>query len=465
MKKSSGFRILVVDDVEAVATMLRTILQKEGHEVIIAGDGQAALPIIERGGVDLVLSDLKMPVVDGMELLRQISDRWPDVPFIMLTAFGTVENAVKAMKLGAAEFLTKPFHNDVVTSVVDRVLRADVGRERPPEPPRSRSKHLVGNSTSMGEVFDLIDRASRGDTKVLLTGETGSGKSVVARAIHEQSGRSKAPFIEVHCAAFPEGLIESELFGYEKGAFSEAAKDKPGRVELAKGGTLFLDEIGDVPLAMQVKLLRLLENKAFERLGGTKTLTADVRIIAATHRDLRLMINQGKFREDLFYRLYGLDIWVPPLRDRREDIAELAGYFCDKIGRESDRKVRLSDEAAAMLTAEPWPGNVRQLQNFVEKLVVMSDSDVIGVDDVQREIERSARRSGGNASVSTSNGSADATQTLEEVRSRAEKDHIILVLRRCGGNRSQAARILGISRRTLYNKLEEHGLEELEVSR
>jgi len=449
-----GHTVLVVDDDPAVVRVLSMLLRQAGYGVESADSAETAMPLLERAGVDLVLSDLRMPGIGGMELLRRMQARWPDLPVVMLTAHATVPDAVEAMKIGAADFLTKPFEREAILFVVDKALkRSEAG---PPEPPRM-GDDFVGESNAMEEVFELIDRASRSMATVLVRGETGTGKELIARAIHEQSGRADGPFVKVHCAALPESLLESELFGYEKGAFSGATSRKPGRIEIADGGSLFLDEIGDVSLATQVKLLRVLQDRTFERLGGTSTLTADVRFIAATHRDLEEMIESSDFREDLFYRLNVIPIWSPPLRERRDDIGRLSAHFCAKFGAVNGRGVTLSDDAIAALQAEPWPGNVRQLQNLVERLVVLSDATLLTADDVDRELSRSQRRSGSRRAIgSTETGE---TETLEERRRRAEVEAIADALERCTGNRSQAARLLGVSRRTLYNKLEEYGME------
>ena len=449
-----GHTVLVVDDDPAVVRVLSMLLRQAGYGVESADSAETAMPLLERAGVDLVLSDLRMPGIGGMELLRRMQARWPDLPVVMLTAHATVPDAVEAMKIGAADFLTKPFEREAILFVVDKALkRSEAG---PPEPPRM-GDDFVGESNAMEEVFELIDRASRSMATVLVRGETGTGKELIARAIHEQSGRADGPFVKVHCAALPESLLESELFGYEKGAFSGATSRKPGRIEIADGGSLFLDEIGDVSLATQVKLLRVLQDRTFERLGGTSTLTADVRFIAATHRDLEEMIESSDFREDLFYRLNVIPIWSPPLRERRDDIGRLSAHFCVKFGVVNGRGVTLSDDVIAALQAEPWPGNVRQLQNLVERLVVLSDATLLTADDVDRELSRSQRRSGSRRAIgSTETGE---TETLEERRRRAEVEAIADALERCTGNRSQAARLLGVSRRTLYNKLEEYGME------
>ncbi len=440
--------ILVVDDDTAIVTVLGLLLKQAGYAVETAEDGTEALSLVARRSIDAVITDLRMPGMDGMRLLDALQERAPDLPVVMLTAHGGVADAVDAMKRGAAEFMLKPFERDEIIFVLDKVLRS-----QPDAPPAfAPDDEFVGEAEAMQEVFDLVRRAGQSTATVLVRGETGTGKELIARAIHNSGARAHGPLVKVHCAALPETLLESELFGYEKGAFTGAVTRKPGRIELAEGGTLFLDEIGDISPATQVKLLRVLQDREFERVGGTATLSANVRFIAATHRDLETMVDEGEFREDLFYRLNVIPIWSPPLRDRREDIARLARHFAETFGAANDRQIELTKEAIERLRLEPWPGNVRELQNLIERLVVLSDAEQLGVADVERELARVSKRP-------RKAGKADETDTLEEHRRRAEADAIVEALDKCRGNRSQAARLLGVSRRTLYNKLEEYDVE------
>jgi two-component system response regulator AtoC len=415
----------------------------------------------------------------------------------MLTAHGSVPLAVTAMKQGAADFVLKPFDREELLFAVKKAL-AQARHPAASEPPPPPGRTFVGASPAMRECEAIIARAAAGRATVLLRGESGTGKELAARALHQQSDRRDGPFVKIHCAALPDNLLESELFGYEKGAFTGAIQRKPGRVDLAEGGTLFLDEIGDVTPAVQVKLLRLLQDREFERLGGVQTMRADVRFVAATHRDLEAMVARGDFREDLFYRLNVIPIWMPPLRDRPGDIEPLAERFCAELGAPSGRAgSTLEAEALALLAAQPWPGNVRQLQNFVERLIVLSEGPVISADDVRRELGRkppalaasstkadpgaSSPNVGGRApqhppseNSATSLRSASlagappeqvdaAAGRLDARRKQAERDALEDALRRAGGNRSLAARLLGVSRRTLYNKLEELELLEPRV--
>jgi two-component system response regulator AtoC len=445
----SGSQVLVVDDDPAVGKVLAALLGQAGIACHYVPDAARALEALGERAIDVVVTDLRMPGTSGVELLVDIVDRWPEIPVILLTAHGSVEVAVEAMKKGAADFLLKPFdREEILFTVRKQLARASHGERAPEAAPVARGG--VSASPRMREVEDMIRRAAKGDVTVLIRGESGSGKEVAARAIHESGSRRDAPFVKIHCAALPDTLIESELFGYEKGAFTGAASRKPGRVELAQGGTLFLDEIGDVSPLIQVKLLRLLQDREFERLGSTQTLKATARFVAATHQPLEDLIKQKAFREDLFYRLNVLPIWIPPLRERPEDLEALATSFCRQFGKSNGRgELRITEQALATLKALPWPGNVRQLQNFIERMVVLSDGDELGAKDVERELLRYS------AVPAASGGSAGS---LEASRLDAEKAALVAALAQSRNNRSLAARLLGISRRTLYHKLEEHGI-------
>ena len=425
--------VLIVDDDAAVAKVLEALLRQDGIETFSVSSAAAALEALAKRPFDLVLSDVRMPGMDGMQLLREVSARFPGTPLILITAHATVPLAVEAMKAGAADFVTKPFDREEILRAVRKAAAVS-------EEPSAGS--LVGESEPLREALRRLERAAAGDATVLLRGESGTGKELFARALHDGGRRRAGPFVKVHCAALPEPLLESELFGYEKGAFTGAVCRKPGRVELAEGGTLFLDEIGDVSAAVQVKLLRLLQDRAYERVGGTATLQADVRFVAATHRDLEAMVAARGFREDLFYRLNVVPILVPPLRERPGDVERLARHFCAALGAQHGRPGAAFDDAALrLLAAQPWPGNVRQLQNFVERLVVLSDS--LDAAAVERELSRAP---------------AAAAGSLDARRAEAEKAALEEALKRAGGNRTLAARLLGVSRRTLYNKLAEHRL-------
>jgi two-component system response regulator AtoC len=444
----SAAQVLVVDDDPAVGKVLAALLGQAGIACHHVPDASRALEALAARAIDVVVTDLRMPGTSGVELLEDVVERWPEIPVVLLTAHGSVEVAVEAMKKGAADFLLKPFdREEILFTVRKQLARARHGERAPEAAPVARGG--VSASPRMREVEDMIRRAAKGDVTVLIRGESGSGKELAARAIHEAGPRRDAPFVKIHCAALPDTLIESELFGYEKGAFTGAASRKPGRVELAQGGTLFLDEIGDVSPLIQVKLLRLLQDREFERLGSTQTLKSTARFVAATHQPLEELIKQRTFREDLFYRLNVLPIWIPPLRERPEDIESLATSFCRQFGRSNGRgELRIAEQALAVLKTLPWPGNVRQLQNFVERLVVLSDGDELTAKDIERELLR-------YSAVPAAGGPPG---TLEASRLDAEKAALVAALAQARNNRSLAARLLGISRRTLYHKLEEHGI-------
>ncbi len=447
MQRVAG-SVLVVDDDEAVGKVLALLLAQAGHEAEHVPSAEAALARLDAKPFDVVLTDLQMPGVDGLALLREVGRRHPDVPVILLTAHGTVPAAVEAMKSGAVDFMLKPFDKDEVLYVVGKALA-----RRMPEREAAGTAlgELLGDSRAMREVLALVAKVARGTATVLVRGETGTGKELVARAIHDASPRKDGPLITVNCAALPDALLESELFGYEKGAFTGATARKPGRVELAHGGTLFLDEVGDVSAAVQAKLLRVLQEKSFERLGGTQTVKVDVRFVTATHRDLEEMVATGRFREDLFYRLAVVPVRLPPLREREGDVAHLARHFCATLGRANGRPMATLDDAALeALARAPWPGNVRQLKNIVERLVVLADADTIGEADVTREL---AHPKG----VSIAPRGADE-RPLDAQRRDAEREALVHALTRAKDNRTLAARLLGVSRRTLYNKLREHAL-------
>ena len=462
--------VLVVDDDPAVGKVLGALLHQDGLRACHAASGVEALKELDRQPVDVVITDLRMPGMDGMELLTRVHRQLPDLPVVMLTAHGTVDLAVEAMKAGASEFMLKPFDRQEILYVIRKVMKA--ASRRADAVPRTflAGSGIIGDSPAMDEVHRMIRRAAASDSTVLVRGESGTGKELVVRAIHQQSPRRKGPLIKVHCAALPDTLLESELFGYEKGAFSGATSRKPGRVELAHGGTLFLDEIGDISPAVQVKLLRVLQERQLERLGGTKTITVDVRFVAATHRDLESMLSTRDFREDLFYRLNVVPVWLPPLRDRGQDIELLARHFCVELGKVNRKlEVDIEEEALRLLRSHPWPGNVRQLQNFMERLVVLSEQVIIDTAEVERELSRlpgMAKLTAGSVPAEEPPRSAPVVEeppegemkTLDAWRAEAEREALTRTLERCGNNRTKAARVLGISRRTLYNKLEEHGL-------
>ncbi len=460
--------VLVVDDDPAVGMVLLAQLGQAGITCQHVLNAPQAMEVLRERPVDVVITDLRMPGPSGVDLLQDIVERWPEIPVIMLTAHGNVAIAVEAMKKGAADFLLKPFDREEILFTVRKHIAAARHDNGPPQAGAKGDALVDSASPGMHEAQDLIRRAATSTANVLIRGENGTGKDLAARSIHKTGTRRNAPFVRVQCGALPDTLIESELFGYEKGAFTGAASRKPGRVELAEGGTLFLDEIGDITPVVQVKLLRLLQEREFERLGGTQTLKTTARFVAATHQPLEEMIKKGTFREDLFYRLNVLPIWMPPLRARSEDVEALATRFCGEAGEANGRgEVDLSPQALILLKRQPWPGNVRQLQNFVERLVVLSDGNRLTVADVERELARQSPIGGLSNTGRNDAGRNEPQQegrdhsggaTLENSRKEAEREAVVTALGRAGNNRSVAARLLGISRRTLYHKLTEHGL-------
>ena len=448
--------VLVVDDDVAVGKVLGALLTQAGLRVHLTTGGAQALQVLARQPIDVVVSDVRMPGMDGLQLLAEVQRGWPELPVLLLTAHGTVPLAVEAMRAGAADFVLKPFDRDELLFSVRKALARAEAAARAPEPARAGA--FVSRSPAMAGVQALLARAASSQATVLLRGESGTGKELAAQAVHEGSARKAGPLVKLHCAALPESLLESELFGHEKGAFTGAVQRKPGRVELAHGGTLFLDEIGELPPSVQVKLLRVLQERTFERLGGTQTQSVDVRFVAATHRPLEEMVQRGEFREDLFYRLNVVPVWLPPLRERPEDIAPLAGHFLTLHAKANGRPpFTLAPDALALLEAQPWPGNVRQLQNFVERLVVLSDGPTLTAADLTREL---SRQPGFAQAPAPKSPAEPGSSSLDAQRRETERAALEDALRRAGNNRTLAARLLGVSRRTLYNKLEEHGLGE-----
>ena len=445
--------VLVVDDEKNTREGLGRALRRD-YDVMLAESAAAALKALDERPADVMLSDVRMPGEDGLALLRQVREKHPATVCILLTAYGTVETAVEAMKLGAQNFLTKPVNLDQLDLVLERTLRArDLERENRDLKRRLDARYglenIVGSSPAMERLFDVIRQAAPTQATVLIEGASGTGKELVAQAIHHLSPRASGPFVAVHCAALSRELLESELFGHEKGAFTGAIAQRKGRFELASGGTLFLDEIGEIDASVQVKLLRVLETRQFERVGGTETLTADIRVVAATNRDLAAEVKAGRFREDLFYRLNVVDIRMPTLAERTGDIPMLCDRFVKEFAPANGRTVAGFEPAAmAVLQAYPWPGNVRELRNTVEKMVVLSRGELLTVQDVPANIRDGAETA---ARVSPE---PIPTESLAQ----AEKRKILAALDAAGGNRSRAADALGISRRTLHRKLAAWGV-------
>jgi DNA-binding NtrC family response regulator len=447
-------RILVVEDEEKLRRVLQLQLESAGFEVDQAGGAEAGLRLADRA--DLILTDLRLPGMDGLELLAQLRRQNMQAPVILMTAFGTVEAAVEAMKAGAVDFLMKPFSLDHLMAVVhkalemralrdeNRQLREELGR-------RYTFENIVGRSAPMQEIFATILRVAPTRATVLLCGESGVGKDLIARAIHHHSPRRDRPFVKINCTAIPENLMESELFGYEKGAFTGAASAKPGKFEQADTGTVFLDEIGDVAPSIQVKLLRVLQERELERLGSNKTRHVDVRVIAATNADLRAALEQGTFREDLYYRLNVVPLNIPPLRERLEDVPALARHFVAKLAADTGSRVEsISDAAIEKLLAYPWPGNVRELENVIERSLVLCAGTRLEPADIRLDMSPRARSAPGAANHFLPEG-----LTLDEYERRIIRE----ALTRAGGNKSQAARLLGLTRNALRYRLTQMGIE------
>ena len=458
-----GATILVVDDQAIIRDFFTEALNRRNVNIMTAVDGKDALRRLEETQPDLVITDLKMPNMDGMQLLRHLLGMHPNIPVIMLTAYATVENAVEAMRIGAFDYISKPVTDlgqldlTLRRALQHRQLLVENQQLRGELNDRYRFDRLVGPSPQMQRVFELLATVAPTPTTVLVLGESGTGKELVARAIHYNSPRAKAPFIKLNCAAMPEGLIESELFGHERGAFTGAVKTTQGKFEAAHNGTLLLDEIGELPMGLQGKLLRVLQEREFQRIGSNETVKVDVRLIATTNVDLEKALKDGKFRKDLFYRLNVIPIRVPPLSERREDIPVLAFHFLRRYNKLHGRKIeRISDEALRWLSAAPWQGNVRELENSIERAIVLCRGDQIELRDFFLHEAPPAVTSSGTAPALSY--PADSAYVGGEVSTLAEleKRHILSVLRSQEGHRAQTADILGISIRTLRNKLNEY---------
>jgi DNA-binding NtrC family response regulator len=464
-------QILVVDDEPNLRRVLSAQLVRDGYDVHTAEDGEQALGILGEHHVDHVITDLRMPKVDGMELLRRALAMDPELPVVMITAHGTVDNAVEALKTGAFDYITKPFDQAEVRVIVKKALltRNLAAREatRPGGAVPEFRHGIIGRSSAIQELYSILDRVADTPTTVLVTGESGTGKELVARALHEGSSRRDRPFIKVNCAAIPHELIESELFGYEKGAFTGAAGPKPGRFELAAGGTLFLDEIGTIPVEMQVKLLRALQESEFERVGGIKTIRVDVRLVAATNTDLKKEIAAGHFREDLYYRLNVVPIRLAPLREREDDTLLLARHFIERSNSRLGKHVEgIEPEADRVLVQHPWPGNIRELENVIERAVLFCDGPKVRVRDLPLEVrDDKLATTPIPAATAPAPSPAPVTgdglkQQVKAATSRLERELIVHALDQTRGNVTHAARLLKISRKGLQLKMKELGLRE-----
>jgi two-component system response regulator AtoC len=456
-------RVLVVDDEVNLRKVLAAMLRKEGYDVAVAADGEQALAELEKHGADVVVTDLVMPKVGGLEILKTVNATQPDVPVIIITAHGTVDSAVEAIKLGAFDYITKPFEQAEIQTVVAKAARTHTANQHNVKADGRARASIIGASEQMQDIFKIIDKVAETPSTVLITGESGTGKELIATALHDGSPRRDKPLIKINCAAIPKDLMESELFGYERGAFTGAVTSKPGRFELADGGTLFLDEIAEIPVEMQVKLLRALQESEFERVGGIKTTRVDVRLIAATNRDLQKEIDAGHFRKDLYYRLAVVPIVLPSLRERKSDIPMLAKHFIEKYNKRLNKKIEgLSDDAMTVLQAWPWPGNIRELENLMERVIVFADGPLLTAKDLPEPVRGGMSASASSSDVSTpSNVSVGALKDIvRQETAKVEKDLIVKALEETQGNVTRAAKLLQISRKSLQTKMKEFGLRD-----
>ncbi len=447
-----NFTILIIDDEKNIREGLSAALELDGYSVKLAANGAEGLALIEKGDIDLVITDLRMPGISGEEVLAKVRGESPGIPVIVLTGHGSIDTAVDAMRNGAYDFLTKPLSLDRLSLIVKRAL---AGREleirhsslQQELDAKASFESIIGKSAEMQRIFQMVRKAADSKASVLITGESGTGKELIANALHNLSPRKNHPFIKVHCAALSENLLESELFGHEKGAFTGAAARKRGRFELANTGTIFLDEIGEINQNVQIKILRVLQDKRFERVGGEDTLEVDVRVIAATNRNLEEEIAQGRFREDLFYRLNVVHIQVPPLRDRKDDIPLMLNAFLDEFNRENNKSITGFDaRSRSALYKYDWPGNIRQLRNCVESAVVMCSGNEITLEDLPPTVRGAAESNVIQVPVGISMAEAEKIIIQQNLASNQ-------------GNKSKTADILGIGRKTLHRKLEEYGEE------
>jgi len=445
-------RILVVDDEEQMRDLLVKVLERKGYQVSVCGNGVDALAFLEREPADLVVTDVRMPGLSGMEALRAIKELNPDIVVIIMTAFGSIDQAVQAVKEGAYDYINKPFKIDemlltIEKALEERRLRHEVSTLRQELRTRYHFENLIGKSRAMQEIFGLIEQVAGSRSTVMVYGKSGTGKELVAKAIHYNSPRSSRAFVAVNCAAIPAELLESELFGHEKGSFTGAIATKVGKFELATGGSLFLDEVGSMRLDLQAKILRALQEREVERVGGTRIIKIDVRVIAATNRDLKKAVEEGTFREDLYYRLNVVPITLPDLRDRQEDIPLLANHFVQKFAQESNPAIReISKEAMAVLMSHAWPGNVRELENVIERAVTLGHGPAVLSGDLPPHLAGGANP-------------LERALTREATLEDLERDYIAMILQRTKGHQIRAATILGIDRRTLYRKIRRYGLK------
>uniref|UniRef100_A0A832G187 Sigma-54-dependent Fis family transcriptional regulator n=1 Tax=Ignavibacterium album TaxID=591197 RepID=A0A832G187_9BACT len=453
-----NYSILIIDDEQTQREVLKGYLDKKGYRTFTSSSGNEGISVAKEEQIDIILSDFKMPDKTGLEVLEEVKKINPEINFVLMTAYGTIENAVKAMRLGAYDYLTKPVDLDELDLLLEKIienknLKSEVNLLKQQLQEKFKIDSFISSSPKMQEVLSVASRAAESKATVLITGESGTGKEVLAKSIHYISQRKDKPFIAVNIPALPETLLESELFGHEKGAFTGADKPRTGRFELANKGTIFLDEIGDIPLNLQVKLLRVLQEHQIERLGSNESIDIDVRVIAATHQNLEQKIKDGTFREDLFYRLNVISIHIPPLRERKEDIAALIDHFIKKYSDENDKpKLEISKEAFDILMKYNYPGNVRELENIIERAVVLSRQNIITVNDLPQSVK--GFKTEGDPIL-------DETKSLTEQVEALEKKLIYDALSKANGNQSLAGRMLGITERNLRYKMQKYGIKKI----
>ncbi len=446
--------ILIIEDEKSMREVLRILLEEEGYELTAAADGREGIECLRNNIFDLVITDIKMPGADGFEVLKTVKEAAPDTVVIMVTAFGTTESAIEAMKNGAYDYINKPFKIDEIRLIVRKALEKKKMREelsllREKFQSSFRLDKIIGKSEKMQELFRLIPRVAQSNSAVLITGESGTGKELVASALHNLSPRKDKNFVTINCATFPEGLLESEMFGHMKGSFTGAVYNKAGLFEIADGGSFFLDEIAEMPLALQSKLLRVLENGTFRRVGGTSDITVDVRIISATNKNVFEAVESGTFREDLYYRLNVVPVTIPPLRERKDDIPLLLDHFLSRYSKSSQRA---SSEALQVLINYPWKGNVRELENIVERVALLCDKDVIGPEDLPPEINRNRDES--ECLPEFGDGAFDLERTMEKI----EREYLLKALEKANGTKTEAARLLNLSFRSFRHRLSKYGI-------
>jgi two-component system nitrogen regulation response regulator NtrX len=448
--------ILVVDDEQGIREVLQDVLADEGHRVIPVEDGFKALEVLEEGTVDLVILDVWLPNMGGIDVLKRVRNTWPEIEVVVISGHANINMAVQAVKIGAFDFLEKPLSLEKTITVVQNALRMEeLKREnRDLKQGVLFEDEMIGSGEGMSRVRELIDQSADSEARILILGENGTGKELVAREIHRRSGRAHAPFVEVNCASIPESLIESELFGHEKGAFTDAHARRKGKFEMADGGTLFLDEIADMSLSTQAKVLRVLQEMKFERIGGEKSISVDVRVIAATNKNIQEEIQSGRFREDLYFRINVIPIFVPPLRERIEDLSDLIDYFMEKFRRGGEEpQRRFSESSLKLLRTYSWPGNIRELKNFIERINIMTEERVISADSVRRFL------------TSRTDWEKDEllkgfeSMKLNEAKDEFEREFLVKKLEENGQNITRTSRALGITPSHLHNKIKKHGIE------